>query len=76
MHRDRKRGNLKRSTRLRDDSIHSAHAKPAHAVDDFMQIFGSLIRHIYDCIRRHFYVRQLRDMKLSANIELFDIDVL
>jgi hypothetical protein len=25
---------------------------------------------------RHFYFRQLRDMKLSANIELFDIDVL
>jgi len=41
-----------------------------------MQIFGSLIRQICDCIRRHFYVRQLRDMKLSANIELFDIDVL
>ncbi|MFM0395675.1 DUF2252 domain-containing protein [Paraburkholderia phytofirmans] len=25
---------------------------------------------------RHFYFRQLRDMKLSANIELFDIDLL
>lgn len=25
---------------------------------------------------RHFYFRQLRDMKLSANIELFDVDVL
>jgi hypothetical protein len=25
---------------------------------------------------RHFYFRQLRDMKLSANIELFDTDVL
>jgi uncharacterized protein (DUF2252 family) len=25
---------------------------------------------------RHFYFRQLRDMKLSANIELFDIDIL
>ncbi|WP_345815028.1 DUF2252 domain-containing protein [Paraburkholderia sp. PREW-6R] len=25
---------------------------------------------------RHFYFRQLRDMKLSANIELFDVDLL
>jgi hypothetical protein len=25
---------------------------------------------------RHFYFRQLRDMKLSANIEMFDLDVL